>query len=356
LAGPTFKQRVESFWTWYASVADRFYRTIEDGKCASLADEVSQQVDRHLSRFSWVFGPGANGNGHAFTLTAEGDVHRQLLTRYWWSRAPHLPGWTFYPARQPGPLGSMALDATGERFNPLEFWLTPHIDEQEEKIDLNVWHPLFDHMPEDQRGMVLFLFLDEALGEYGTQQWIGEIKFSNQRLAEAMPLTEILELTAKLEREKGWKKFPPGELGFVYEPKERHRRFLRGDTVVGSTVHPRIVFDYLDAEGRPDDPLAGTGADFVFVAFSHRRIPQGEEAHARGAIQDALDEALEPAHAGRALGGAHGVEHAYIDLLLYDGANSIEIVRRVLRQQDLPPGATINYFAKEKADRVVRLD
>ena len=80
----------------YASVADRFYREIEARRCSGLADEVSENVDKHLTYFAWVFGPGAAGKGHSFTLTAEANRHRQFLTQYWQGRAPKLPGWTFY--------------------------------------------------------------------------------------------------------------------------------------------------------------------------------------------------------------------------------------------------------------------
>ena len=51
---------------------------------------------------------------------------------------------------------------------------------------------------------------------------------------------------------------------------------------------------------------------------------------------------------GRLLGGALGTQNAYIDLLLFDGGNSVETLRRVVKQHELPAGTTINYFAKEK--------
>jgi len=102
-AGPgeiTFKTRVELFWEWYAQVGPRFLETIEAGRCADLAGEVAGKVGELLPGFAWVFGPGANRVGHSFTLSGEGDFHRQLLTIHWQSQAPVLPGWTFYAARQ----------------------------------------------------------------------------------------------------------------------------------------------------------------------------------------------------------------------------------------------------------------
>jgi hypothetical protein len=42
--------------------------------------------------------------------------------------------------------------------------------------------------------------------------------------------------------------------------------------------------------------------------------------------------------------------NAYIDLLLYDGAASFEIVKPVMRDKALPPGSSINYFASGKGN------
>src|SRR5262249_37179129 len=105
----TFKSRVESFWHWYAQVADRFYRTIEGGKCPDLAPEVSASIDKMLPGFAWVFGPGPDRQGHSFTLSGEGAPHRQLLCLYWSSRAPALKGWTFYASRQPGSIEGIKM-------------------------------------------------------------------------------------------------------------------------------------------------------------------------------------------------------------------------------------------------------
>ena len=240
------------------------------------------------------------------------------------------------------------MEIGGQKFDPLEFWLTPVVDRDEEKVDITVWHPLFDSMEEQQRWTVLFLFLDETLGEYGTQQWIGEIKLSPKRLADSIPLEELPDFLRRVEAEHGWKKLPPGEIHVVYRCEEPHRRFLQGDIAVGSTMHPSLGNEYLRAEGQLEDPLSGTGADYVFVAFDARILPAGAEATARGEIEDALDQALKTSASGRLLGGAWGTTNAYIDLLLFDGPASLEIVQQVLREKSVPAGSTINYFAKEK--------
>jgi hypothetical protein len=351
----TFKTRVELFWEWYASVADRFYQTIEESKCSDLADEVQAQVHELLPGFAWVFGPGAEGKGHSFTLTGEGVLDRQLLAGYWLSRARRLAGWTFYASRQPGRINGFCIELAGHRFDPLEFWITPVIDNESEKVDITVWHPLFERVSEHtDRLRPLFLFLDEVLGEFGTGQWIGEIKVNDQRLTDAFPLSELLEFVTTLAAEKGWRKFPPGEEITLYRCEEPHERFLRGDIVVGNSANMELINSYLEAEGQLEDPLDGTGADYAFVSFDVRILPEGEQSAARGILEDALDDALCAAQSGQLLGGAHGVNSAYIDLLLVDGTSSLDIVRQVLIERKLPPGTAINFFAKEKrAHRIV---
>ena len=347
----TFKTRVQEFWKWFEEVSVRFYQTIETGKCSSLAAEVNAKMDGLIPGFAWVFGPGENGTGHSFTLSGEGDLHRQLLAIFWLTKAPKLSGWTFYASRQPGSVRGMVMEIGGSKFNPLEFWITPFVNRDEEKIDITVWHPLFDKMPEKERWSVLFLFLDEVLGEYGTQQHIGGIKHDPKRLADSIPLEELNELLSRVQSENGWKKLPPGENAVGYRLEEQHARFLRGDVAVGTTMHPVLIKEYLRAEGELEDPLDGKGADYIFVTFDSRFLPAGNEVKVRGEIEDALDQALRASDSGRLLGGAWGRQNAYIDLLIFDDAASLEIVKNVLYDKALPVGTSINYFAKEKRER-----
>ncbi len=85
-----------------------------------------------------------------------------------------------------------------------------------------------------------------------------------------------------------------------------------------------------------------------FVAFDAATLPKGGETAARGVIEDALEQELRSAGSGRVLGGAVGRQSAYIDLLLFDGRNSLELVQRVVRGKGPLSGASIDFFAKGK--------
>jgi len=334
---PTFKERVARFWGWYAANAERFYQTIEDGKSPDLADKVSKKVDEQLGSFAWVFGCGANGKGHSFTLSAEGDKHKQLLTQYWAECAPKLDGWTFYPARQPDEIHEKwAFEIHNMNFYPIEFLLTTDIDENRKLVHITAWHPLFEKMDKGQKLQMLFLTLDDLLGEYGVGQWIGKIDISADKPTQSIPIKELPALIAELEKREGWKKYPPGEEGVVYRIDKQHDAFPRGDVFVGSTMHMPLINDYLEAKGKWDNPLAEYGANFFYLTIPTSWLPSGNEAGARGKIEDAIDAALRAEKSGRVLGGATGTKNAYIDLLLLDGTRSRELVMRVVKEQSLP--------------------
>ena len=367
--GLTFKVRVERFWQWYAQAAARFYRVLEDDErdarpwsSSEVVAEVSRKVDEVLPGFAWVFGPGEAGPGEpgrSFTLSGEDVLQRQLLAIYWASRAPKLEGWTFYASRQPSSpeiIETMRMNFEGQELNPMEFWLTPAIDEEAEKVNLTVWHPLYAGVPEEKARLgAFYVFLDEVLGEYGTGHWVGAVTVSDKQLADAIPLTELCGFIEDLETEKGWQKFPPGEATVAYEREEPRNRFLRDDIFVGSTTLLDLLANYEDAEGDMEDPLAGTGADYVFVSIDAKFFPRGQEVETRDVIESALESALNSEQSGRILGRAFGTQFAYLDLMLFDGENSVKIVERVLREQNLPAGTAINFFAKERNKQRVEL-
>lgn len=354
-ATPTFNERVTAFWKWFEEVAPRFYATIEDGKCASLSDETSAKADEFLPGFSWVYGPGAGGKGHSFTLTGEGDIHRQLLALHWLAQAPVIEGWTFHAARQPDEIKGRVIEMHGLRFDPKEIWVTPVIDKEEEKIDLTIWHPSWERLEDRQKYSITFIFLDEALGEYGTGWWIGEINLSKDRLSESFPLEELASYVTGTAQKHEWKKFPPGECWTLYTIKDVEGDFPRADIFSLSTAVPKLLNQYMNSKGALEDPLGGTGSDYLYVSISKDFFPKGGEVKKRGEIEDALTASLEKTAAGRVIGGALGSERGYIDLLVYDGARSLETIRQTLRAQQVPAGTMIEFFAREKRTQRIAL-
>lgn len=354
----TLKQRVAEFWKWFASNADRFYATIEDKRCGELQPETTEAVNKWLGGMAWVYGPGANRVGHSMTLSGEGFLPKQFVADYWASQAPKLDGWTFYSSRQPSDsFGGIVLhlqDAK-EDFKPIEFWVFPYIDTENENIDLTVWHPSIHRLPENARFMALFLILDELLGEYGTQNWIGEIKFSEEHLKKSIPIAELPELIQQTQQQHDWKKHPPTETYSGYSLNPQDTNWLRSDTVAGTTRCFRLLREYFDAKGPFEHPFPGVGLDYVFVSIPTSHFPRGEEVNARGIIEDEIIELLEANSAGISLGGATGSQNCYLDFAIYDGQRSLDIIQSVLRKHRLPKQTRIHYLTSDRAQEVIKL-
>jgi len=233
----------------------------------------------------------------------------------------------------------------GLRFDPKEIWVTPSIDEQAETIDLTIWHPSWETLEDRQKYAVTFLFLDEALGEYGTSWWIGEISHGKDQLSRSFPLQELADYVAVQSGEKGWKKFPPGERWTLYSLKDVEGDFPRSDIFTLSTAVPQLFTEYMDAKGEMPDPLQGSGADYIYVSIAKDFFPTGDEVAKRGKIEGALS----PIHAGRIVGGAFGSQCGYIDLLVFNGERSLAVIQNTLRTHKVPAGTMIEFLLAKNA-------
>jgi hypothetical protein len=343
ISPPTFKEKVESFWQWFPTVAPDYARSFQN-KQSPNADEIHEKVSDLCPGLAWVFGPGRAAGEHSFTITAEGNRHLQFLSQYWCSLAPQIAGWVFYPSRQPGQIGLTVLEIGGQKFQANQFWITPTPNDETEKVDLAVWHPHWQSLNHNDRWTALFILLDEALGEYATQQQIGHVDLSDRQLKDSFSLLELPAYLEKVTQEKDWDYLPPGEEAVLFQLKDPHDRFPRGDLLIGTTMHPTLLEDYLQAEGSLADPLLGSGATYVYLAIPMTFFPEGQEAETRGRIEDSLDAALCSQHSGRLLGGSLGVRNAYIDFILFDGSNSIELFRLEAVKLNLPAGTSLNHF------------
>ena len=80
--------------------------------------------------------------------------------------------------------------------------------------------------------------------------------------------------------------------------------------------------------------------------MNNELLPKGQEVDYRCDIEDAISEALEANSGGKVFGGATGHVNFYIDVLIYDGDESLEIIKSVLRSRNLPDDTAIHYFEK----------
>lgn len=342
----TFKRRIIEFWNWYESVSDRFLETIDNRQASILADEVSARVNYLFPGMAWEFGPPPDDKtGHSFTLSGEGILTHQLLALEVISHAPELNGWTFYASRQPS--GAPGHIEIGDRlFRPEEFWVTPEIDEEYKCVDITVWHPLSGQISDNLRSTALFLTLDGILGEFGTVQWIGEITYGDHKLAHSMPILELKNFVLNARKKNGWKEEIPGQAWSLYKSNEQTSR-PRGDTIAGTALCWKPLKEFLDDPSNFEDPFEKGGAAWVYLSFETSFLPAEDYVLAREEIMDEVEEALVKERSGKALGGAIGRQHTYIDFLIFDGSDSAKIIRSVATRLGIP-NIQLNYLSSSR--------
>jgi hypothetical protein len=345
--GRCFRQKVEDFWVWWARESDRIYASVDSEGGRSIQPELSAQVNALCPKLGWVFSAGPDGVGHAFTLSPEADAHKRFLIRYWFSKAPTIEGWTFYPARQPSyDFGKtkIRLGESGAEVGAESLWITPAVDVENEEIDIAVWSPAFESMEEKHAMQILFLYLDEALGEEGTERCIGAIDVGDDKLDRSFPLTELPEYVDSVFGEHGWSQDVIGWCTF--SAKEAEEDFPRADIFVGSTQHFALSQAY-GREGAPiENPIPGSGAELIFLQLPAAIFPEGEEVDFRAEISDAIEAKFEEGDSGVVLGGATGRNASYIDLLLLDPDRAHRAIDEVLTPRDLKDQVQIFPFTR----------
>ena len=335
---PTYRARVENFWAWWSQNGERIRLSVDEDGGENAQPEISEQIDKLCPDLAWVLGPHPDqeAQGHSLTLSPEGSRSLLFLTSYWLKKAPKIPGWHFYSSRQANlNLADIGIQIGDLKINSQELWLTAEIDEDKELLDITAWNPAFAEIEENQAMQILYLLLDEAMGENGVEQWLGIIEIGDQKLAQSFPLTELPEQVKESQTRYNWEKHPLEETVSLLKFKSPSNEFTRKDLLSLASCHPNLATDYLENKGPFKNPIAKSGAEFIFLKVPRHHFPKGEEVSTRSRFEDKLNQALESRDLGVVLGGGMGTEAGYIDLLIIDGEESRQALQQTVNELGL---------------------
>ena len=339
----TFKTRVEQFWDWFSEHQADFQQRIEAGNGPDLEPEVSAAINKWLPGFAYVFGPG-DQSGHTFTLSASGNVDLRFLASYWLDRAPKIENWKFYSSRQPGLCDGFGIRINDDEFEASEVLIEFNVNLETEKLDIVIWHPNFIE-DDDINSQVAFIFLDEVMGETGTEMWIGNIELAGEKPEDGIPLKSLATEVVAAASMNEWEKQSPDKTYVGYSVPEPKDGYPRSDTIAGATCHFPLVGEFMEQEGMLDnDPLVGTGAHFLYLSIDAENFPEDEEVECRAKIEEHLDQMLVERGAGRILGGATGFAKAYIDLVIFDGQRSLDLIEESMQVQNYATSYRVERF------------
>lgn len=331
-----FKNRVSKFWESFTEEEVQI-REMMDNKAEG--EILLNFVDSILQiAFNKVyFEMGINNEGkYELILTPEGDRTRLMQLHYWLQHAPeHLwKKWNFYSTKpahgQPGATMIMFDTQVGDN----DIIIYPEIDNDKNKVNVEIYSPNLMALEENQRYSMLFIYMDQFIGELYTMEYIGYIDFvGRKKNKKPVKITELKSVIDNAIEENCWPVFDnPCEIykGYRMEPVNKEGWTLRQDVMSGYTSCTPILNDFYNGLTICFEEARGNGVIFGFIFFDNTNIPRENIVNFRGEIEDKITEQTSPYRIANSLGGATGFRFSYIDFIIYDYEAFINIVKDVL--------------------------
>lgn len=167
------KSPEQLFWRWFQSNELRLFDFEKDQD--RVFDELRTQLDRVRPGLMFEFGPKEGGT-RDFVISADGikDVFPAVIALA--DAAPALPRWKiikFRPRRSQTP---MTLD--GLKISPEQIEFT--IEVQGAKAGITLFIEGYEETEQERYAGVVFLMLDQSLGEYDVETKVGFLEFKSR--------------------------------------------------------------------------------------------------------------------------------------------------------------------------------
>lgn len=332
----SFRNRVAKFWSSFSEeesqIREMMNNKVEGETLLNFVDSILQIAFHKI-----YFEMGINNEGkYELILTPEGDRSRLMQLHYWLQHAPQelWKKWNFYSSKPAHAKTGSTLVMYDIEIGENDIAIYPKIDNERPKVNLEIYSSKLMALDEDQRYSMLFIYLDQFIGELYTMEYIGSIVFVNENSKKpAVKITELKSFINKTIEENSWPEFDnPTEIytGYRIEPKENSDWTLREDIFSGYTSCSSILNDFYGKKTVRFNKAKQDGVVFGFAFFENINVPREDIINFRGEIEDKIVEETVPYGIANTIGGATGFHFSYIDFIIYDYAAFINIVKRIL--------------------------
>jgi len=182
---------VEEFWRWWT----------QEGRAAAGTPAGAAGLTEHLAPLG-LTGEVLHDDPTAPVLlvVAGGDPDRRATARRLVLAAPGDDGWTVTDHRPAAPAPEeVVLFSDGELVDLDRVRVAARM--QGAQLDVTVHHPAYADLPVESRQHLTVQALDAALGERGTELWIGDIVAASTPPVDGFGLTALRAVVADLERQ-----------------------------------------------------------------------------------------------------------------------------------------------------------
>ncbi len=204
-AAAVIDESIAAFWAAWPTLGPTVEGEIARGEYGEGTERLTALAEAIEPSLEWELMPGQSAT-HALCLSAAADPRLRLITDRWVQASPPPNAtWEFHPARIP--VGLETIELAGMDIDPSEARVGVEPDPLGETLDLMIGHPDFAGLDETLQLQAAFRFLDDLLGEDGTERWIGSVDVVPGEVSWGIPLADLaasVELLADAATGEQW--------------------------------------------------------------------------------------------------------------------------------------------------------
>jgi len=195
------REAITAFWDWWAAEGEAQAALLFSGEGTpelfeSFGEVLGERV-KAIGDLAVATGPGRAAK-HCLVLTAGGDPDLRPVAAAWLAAAPAVDAefeYSDHRQAHPDPV-SLSLRFDGGELDLVSTTVVAQVEGP--LVHVQVSHPKFAELPENDRVQVAFLFLDAVLGERAVEEHIGQVDVLPQHAVgvETQPLINLPAVVA----------------------------------------------------------------------------------------------------------------------------------------------------------------
>lgn len=193
--------QIGEFWTWWQETGSQeTSRLVGTDEAGSLEEVLSPRVGAIDEDLSWDLVSGSESL-HRLVVTANGDPEQRAVARRWLNAAPPTDLVWSYADSRPAATDVMETTAEIEGHELALGEVLVGVRRTGSRLDVAVHHPQLADLSDEGQTAAAFLALDQALGEEGTESWIGELTTSEVKPLDGFGLRGLIAVVRDLKAE-----------------------------------------------------------------------------------------------------------------------------------------------------------
>ena len=193
------KTNEEKFWDWFCKNSQSIYNF--ESNQEAIFDKIQAQLQKVNPCLSFEISSIKNGK-REFVISADGIIDAFPVVENLYKAKPELAEWEFIKFRPRRKIENSIKIGNKELYpKDLKFMFVD--DEDKSKIGIVLFCNGYNENEYDVYNQIGFLFLDESLGEFDTETYIGNIfiqGFDSEYFGQS---TEIESLAVEFDKIKG---------------------------------------------------------------------------------------------------------------------------------------------------------